>query len=314
MDSTSEKNASGCQWLNVLTLIGEVLLLLIQMCWITLEATYRLIVPIPEKSVEGEIVLITGAGHGIGRELALQYASHGAIVVCCDINEEANQQTANDICALKFPKAHAYRLDVSNRSEVFEIIDKVQRDVGDITILINNAGIMPTHPLLEHTDEEIERIMKINVLGHFWTIQAVLPSMQRHNNGHIVAISSCCGQVGLANLVPYCSSKFAVRGLMDALHNELYQYSRCNIKLTTIYPFIVDTGLCKKAILRFPSFTKILDPKHVAECVISAQRRDVFETTVPRHLLSLFYYTKIYPIEVNRMINDFLGVHVESDF
>lgn len=61
-------------------------------------------------------------------------------------------------------------MDVSNRSEVFEIIDKVQRDVGDITILINNAGIMPTHPLLEHTDEEIERIMKINVLGHFWVV------------------------------------------------------------------------------------------------------------------------------------------------
>lgn len=134
------------------------------------------------------------------------------------------------------------RCDVSNREEVFKVAEKVREEVGHVTILINNAGIMPCRTIMNYTPEEIKRIFDINVLAHFWvsffekiavpieipfvllllfgclrlislqTTQAFLPSMIQRNHGHIVALSSMAGFIGLANLVPYCASKFAVRG------------------------------------------------------------------------------------------------------
>ena len=80
---------------------------------------------------------------------------------------------------------------------------------------------MPQHGLLQHTEEEIRRVFDINVLAHFWIFQAFLPKMIENNNGHIVAISSMAGLLGFQNLVPYCSSKFAIRGTHEGLYEEL---------------------------------------------------------------------------------------------
>jgi short-subunit dehydrogenase len=83
-------------------------------------------------------------------------------------------------------------------------------------------------------------------------LEAFLPSMIQKNNGHVVALSSMAGVMGLRNLVPYCGSKFAVRGLMEALNEELREDARqMEVKFTTIFPFIVDTGLCKKPHTRY---------------------------------------------------------------
>jgi all-trans-retinol dehydrogenase (NAD+) len=99
--------------------------------------------------------------------------------------------------------------------------NKVLKDVGDVTILLNNAGIMPQHQLLKHSEREIRSIFEINVIAHFWIFEAFLPKMMENNKGHIVALSSMAGILGLRNLVPYCGSKFAVRGIQEALSEEL---------------------------------------------------------------------------------------------
>ena len=99
--------------------------------------------------------------------------------------------------------------------------NKVLKDVGAVTILINNAGIMPQHELLKHTENEIRTIFEVNVLAHFWMFEAFLPKMIANNKGHIVAMSSMAGILGLRNIVPYCGSKFAVRGIQEALSEEL---------------------------------------------------------------------------------------------
>lgn len=114
----------------------------------------------------------------------------------------------------------SFSCDVSKREQVLEVARKVQKEVGSVSVLINNAGIMPTHSLEQHTPEEIRRVFDINVLSHFWTLEAFLPDMREKNRGHVVSISSIAGHVGLSNLVPYCASKFAVRGLLEALHEE----------------------------------------------------------------------------------------------
>lgn len=166
---------------------------------------------------------------------------------------------------------------------------------------------MPTHPVDQHTPEEIHRIMNINVFAHFWvnfqwknrllicykritflqTIEAFLPAMKQNRKGHIVALSSIAGCVGLPNLVPYCASKFAVRGLMESLSEELRKYSYSDIKLTTICPYMVDTGLCKRPYMRFKSIMPLLEPSRVAKEIMHAQRTDVLEMTIPKYLMTV---------------------------
>ena len=111
---------------------------------------------------------------------------------------------------------------------MLETGDKVLKEVGDVTILVNNAGIMPQHEVLKHSEMEVRKIYEINTIAHYWMFQAFLPKMMEKNHGHIVALSSIAGVVGLNNLVPYCGSKFAVRGSMEALSEELRAHSRGN--------------------------------------------------------------------------------------
>jgi len=125
---------------------------------------------------------------------------------------------------------------------VLETGSKVLTEVGDVTILVNNAGIMPQHEVLKHTEGEIRKIFEINTIAHLWMFQAFLPKMIEKNRGHIVALSSVAGLVGLTNLVPYCGSKFAVRGIMEALGEELRENtngeSKVSRRLTVIDNFI----------------------------------------------------------------------------
>nr|CAD7259673.1 unnamed protein product [Timema shepardi] len=211
---------------------------------------------------------ITGTGHGIGKELALQFAMLGSTVVCWDINEDNNKKTVDELVHLGY-KAHAYNCDVSSREQVFKIAREVKEKVGDVTVVVNNAGIMPCHPFMAHNSQEIQRIFDINVMAHFWMLEAFLPSMINKNHGHFVALSSMAGLMGIANLVPYCASKYAVRGLMEAMAEELREGNhQLDVKFTTICPFIVDTGLCKKPRTRYQDEikTKIICIKHTIFC------------------------------------------------
>lgn len=111
--------------------------------------------------------------------------------------------------------------------------------------------------------------------------------MKKNNHGHIVALSSIAGLAGLPNLVPYCASKFAVRGLMESLAEELNWNPYNAIKTTTVYPFMVDTGLCKRPYVRFEKALNLLNPKDVADKIMLAQRTGLLECTVPRFLFGI---------------------------
>lgn len=111
------------------------------------------------------------------------------------------------------------------------------------------------------------------------------------NKGHIVALSSIAGLCGLKNLVPYCGSKFAVRGMMEALEEEVrYDGGNTNIKFTTIYPYMANTGLCKHPHMRFTNLMKLLEPEEVAAGIIKAQRCGMDNCSIPGYLR----YTEIY--------------------
>ena len=112
-----------------------------------------------------------------------------------------------------------------------ESANRVLHEVGDVTILINNAGVIFTRGVLQHSEKEIRKTYDVNVLAHYWILQAFLPKMIENDRGHLVGICSMAGLVALKNLVPYCSSKFAVRGLMQGLENEIFEMTNGQSKV-----------------------------------------------------------------------------------
>lgn len=299
-----------------IAIFADVLLVIFKMIYYILESTFRLFCPVEEKSVSGEVVLITGTGHGIGKELALKYAALGAKVVCWDMNEKSNKETAEEIKTISGASVWTYKCDVTDRDEVFRVAENVRKDVGDVTILVNNAGIMPCHTLLDHTPDEIRKVFDVNVIAHFWMMQAFLPSMIEKNHGHVVALSSMAGITGIPNLVPYSGSKFAVRGLMEAMNVELRESmapKQSNIKFTCIYPYMVDTGLCKKPKFRFPNLLALVPPKDAAAEIIKSQRRNVQEASIPSIFLHVNNIFRNFPDKAALAIRDFLDSGVEAD-
>ncbi|KAL0109617.1 hypothetical protein PUN28_014575 [Cardiocondyla obscurior] len=281
----------------------------------TLQSIYYNCFGIQEKDVTSEIVLITGAGHGIGKELAHQYARLNTKVICLDINKQTNEETVKEI--QEFGKtAYAYQCDVTKREDIFLIAEKIKKEIGDVTILVNNAGIMPTRCFLDFTAEEIIKIFNINILAHMWMLKAFLPSMIQKNHGHIVALSSMAGIVGIPYITPYSASKHAVQGLMDALENELRTANEKSlINFTTIYPYMVDTGLCKKPKINnmFKAILSLSSPKYTAAQIIKAQRQNIKRKSIPSFWLSLVAFARILPETVQTCIMDFIDSGVEPE-
>ncbi|XP_023159690.1 17-beta-hydroxysteroid dehydrogenase 13 isoform X2 [Drosophila hydei] len=298
---------------NIVLLIVDIVILVFKF-WLTIiEETVKLFTTRPQANVSGQFVLITGAGHGMGKEMALQYAGIGAKVICWDINDQTNSQTVKEIKQAG-GTAYGYVCNVVKREDIMELASRIRKEHGFVSVVVNNAGIMPCHPLLEHTEQETRLMYDINVLAHYWIIQAFLPDMIERNEGSIVALSSCAGLFGLANLVPYCGTKFAVRGYMAALAEELRQKNpQTNIKLTTIYPYMIDTGLCKNPRYRFPNAMKLISPKDAAASIIEAQRQGLEEAAIPRHFVAVEKLGRLIPRKAMRLVNDFLDTGVDTD-
>lgn len=152
---------------NIVLLIVDIVLLVFKF-WLTIiQEIIQMFTTRPLEHVNGKLVLITGAGHGMGKEMALQYARLGAKVLCWDVNEQTNTQTVKEIKQAG-GTAHGYICNVGRRDEVMELATKIQKEHGFVSIVINNAGIMPCHPLLEHTEQEIRLMYDVNVVAHFW--------------------------------------------------------------------------------------------------------------------------------------------------
>ncbi|GAB1864018.1 NADP-retinol dehydrogenase [Camponotus japonicus] len=291
-------------------LLVEILFLALKVFYFFCENIFRIFIPITKKSVADEIVLITGAGHGIGKELAIGYASLGATVICWDINEETNKQTMNEIKMMRKNAVYAYQCNVADRKEVFRVAEKVRQEIGDVTILVNNAGIVFPKTLLNQNIDEVARVIDVNIKSHYWTLQAFLPSMIEKNHGHIVALSSLAAFLGVTHGTVYCPTKSAIKVLMEAVSDELRIYSKGKslIKFTTVYPTVVLTGFSKKPRTRFPFITKGLTPQDAALLIIDAQRKNVRQRSIPSYWLPIMYLIRFLPDKAIFSIWDFLDI------
>ncbi|XP_073397391.1 17-beta-hydroxysteroid dehydrogenase 13-like [Dendrobates tinctorius] len=247
-----------------MNIVLEILLLLLTIIYSYLEALVKLFIPAKRKSVSGEIVLITGAGHGIGKITATEFAKLHSVLVLWDINKNGVEETAAQ-CIKLGAKVYTYVVDCSKREDIGQAADKVKQEVGDVNILINNAGVVFCADLLSLEDSQIQKIFEVNVLAHFWTTRAFLPSMMRKNHGHIVTIASSAGLLGVPFMVDYCSTKFAAVGYHKALTAELAALKMSGIKTSCLCPVFVDTGFVKNPSTRF---APVLLPEDVGKTLV----------------------------------------------
>ncbi|XP_059172897.1 17-beta-hydroxysteroid dehydrogenase 13-like [Physella acuta] len=280
-------------------------------CYHYVLAFVRVFFPPTRKSIKGEIALVTGAGHGIGRELALEISKLGATVVVWDINKENNEKTASEINK-SGGKAYAYTCDITSSVKVTEVANKVRSDVGDITLLINNAGVANCGPFLDLTEADIRRTMEVNLLSHFWMIKEFLPSMIKNQHGHILNVISMAAFTGANLLTDYCASKHGAYGLFQSLQAELRKDGHHNIKMTALCPMFVDTGLLKNFTLKHG---KVLTPNQVALAGIDGMLRDYELVSVPCWIARLtLYLTGILPRKAGQFLTKKTGINIESQY
>lgn len=192
-----------------------------------------------EIRLEDKTAIVTGAGTGIGRGIALQLAICGADVAIVDINEITAQSTADEIRDIG-RKSLAICADVSNSGQVQGMVNKVLEVFGKIDILCNNAGISQIIKLVEMTEEDWDRMLDINAKGVFLCSKFVVPHMIDQGGGKIINTASYLGKIGVRELTHYCASKFAVVGFTQSLAHELAPHG---ILVNAIGPGDVDTEM-----------------------------------------------------------------------
>lgn len=188
--------------------------------------------------LKNKVAIVTGAGQGIGKEIALEIAREGAVVVVSDINQKHIDATVKEIKRLG-SDAIGVKADVSNSAEVEKLVKDVLGQFKTIDILVNNAGIYPFVPLTEMKEEQWDKVLDVNLKGCFNCTRAVAPAMIKQKSGKIVNITSIAGAVvGYTNLAHYCASKGGILGFTRATALELAPHK---INVNAIAPGAIST-------------------------------------------------------------------------
>ncbi|TWD38246.1 (S)-acetoin forming diacetyl reductase [Pantoea sp. SJZ147] len=186
------------------------------------------------------VALVTGAGQGIGEAIALRLAKDGFAVAVADFNIETASRVAEKI-EKEGSRALAIKVDVSKREQVFHAVEEARRVLGDFNVIVNNAGVAPSTPIDEITEDVIDKVYNVNVKGVIWGIQAAVKAFASEGHGgKIINACSQAGHVGNPELAVYSSSKFAVRGLTQTAARDL---APAGITVNGFCPGIVNTPM-----------------------------------------------------------------------
>ncbi len=251
-------------------------------------------------NLTGATVLITGAGSGLGRELAVQAAGRGAAVICWDLVGDAARATAEQV------GGSWAEVDVTDTAAVTAAADGLAVDV-----LINNAGVVTGRYLLDASEEQIRRTFEVNTLAGFWTTRAVLPGMMTRDRGLIVTIASAAGLVGVAKQTDYSASKWGAIGFTESLRAELRGFGS-RVRTLVVAPYYINTGMFDGVRTKFPLLLPILEPSKVATRVLNAIESGRQQLVLPP-MVRLVPPLRILPPVAFDVILDLFGINHTMD-
>jgi NAD(P)-dependent dehydrogenase (short-subunit alcohol dehydrogenase family) len=197
------------------------------------------------KNFTDRVAVITGAGSGIGRALALELAGRGARLALSDIDEVAEADTAAH-CEKAGAEAKGYRLDVADRAAVTAHADAVAAEFGQVNLVVNNAGVAVMATVEDMSYADMDWIVGINFWGVVHGTKAFLPHLIASGDGHLVNVSSVFGFVGVPTQSAYNATKFAVRGFTEALRQEMLIEKR-RVGVSCVHPGGIQTNIARDA-------------------------------------------------------------------
>lgn len=198
------------------------------------------------KTLEDKVVVITGAGSGIGRALALNAAGRGAVLALSDWDEVGLLETADLVQALGARSARTDKLDVRDREAMRAYAASVRDELGRVNVIVNNAGVALHGDFTEVSYSDFEWVMDVDFWGVVQGTKEFLPHLIESGDGHVVNISSLFGLVGMPGQTAYNSAKFAVRGFTEALRQELLIAGH-PVKVTCVHPGGIKTAIARNA-------------------------------------------------------------------
>ncbi|WP_458780454.1 SDR family oxidoreductase [Arthrobacter sp. D3-16] len=254
----------------------------------------------------GSTVLITGGGRGLGRRMALKAAQRGARVLIWDLSAEGGKGVREEIRAAG-GSADAHTVNVADK----DAVQAAAAAAGPVDVLINNAGVVSGHRLLDAADEDIERTFDVNVLALYWVTRAFLPGMVDRGRGTVVTIASAAGLVGVARQTDYSASKFAAFGFNESLRSEL-RAGRTGVHTLVVCPYYIDTGMFDGVRTRFPRLLPILKEGAVAAKVLDGIESGRRKLVLPP-LVNLVPAARLLPVGAFDRLMDVLGINRTMD-
>lgn len=265
----------------------------------------------PAVTLTGRVVAVTGAARGIGFQIAQHLIARGAKVAISDIDADALAAAGAQLGA-----ALTHAFDVTDPAAYDAFLDAVEREVGPLDALINNAGIMPTGPLLEESDATTRAVIEVNVLGMMWGSKKGLARMVPRGRGHLVNLASTMGLIAIPGLATYNASKAAM-----ALYGETLaaEFEESGVRVTTVLPSAVNTDLASGLDTR-AEFTvlgkklaveSMIEPADVADAVIMALESDRSHPrlVVPRSLGRGLRMQDLMPLRLKRRFAKIGGIN-----
>ncbi|HNF48776.1 MAG TPA: SDR family oxidoreductase [Chitinophagales bacterium] len=253
-------------------------------------------------------VLVTGGANGIGKLMSLKCLQEGAgNLILWDINEENLENTKKEFGKKGYNNVHTYVVDVSQVKDIEKAATEVLLEVGNVDILINNAGIVAgKQKFWEYSVRDIEKTLSINVNGVMHVARVFIPEMIKQGRGHVINIASASSLIPLPKGSVYASSKWAVMGWSESLRLELEAEGQ-NLHVSTICPSYIDTGMFKgvKAPMLFP----LLQPEEVTTNIIKAIKTNKPVLMMPENVNLVPFLKGVFPTRIFDTVAGWLGVY-----
>ncbi len=261
-----------------------------------------------------KVIVVTGAGGGVGRELVLQLLAKGAGVAAVDINQKALKETCEASGNSKSLSTHVG--DITDRMAVAKLAEEVINTRGHVDALINNAGII--QPFVNINDLDLDRIklvMDVNFFGTLYMVKSFLPHLLKRPEGHITNVSSMGGFLPVPGQVAYGASKAAVRLLTEGLHSEL---RKSNVHVSLVLPGGIATDIMKNSHVDNNSGLSLekagkflLSPAKAARLIIRAMEKNRFRSFIGKDCRAMNFLYKRFPGLAMGIINKALGSMVK---